>query len=284
MRKMPAGGLGLRLVLNVWALGLVAQISTGSAGLGSIAGRVTDPTGTGIPGAQVTVTKESTGEQFRIKTDSEGSYQLTGLVAGRYSVRIVEQGFVPEGKTGIVVNAKQETQLDAKLQVGQCTLTCEVQAEYAPPAPGFTLRLSGDRDVITVGSALWVTVVLTNAASHPIFVDATPGPNPTFAYQIQALGICGCGRPDTELGRQRKREMGLDPDTGGQLVAGATPTRVRIPPRGALTDRVDVTKLINLDAPGSYQIRVQGADTANSSFGKLLISSNWIGLTVVAPR
>ena len=53
---------------------------------GSIVGTVTDPTGSVVPGATVTLTNNSTGEHRTGTTGADGAYRFVNLVPGLYKV------------------------------------------------------------------------------------------------------------------------------------------------------------------------------------------------------
>jgi hypothetical protein len=53
-----------------------------------ITGTVTDSTGAVIAGAQITITNQSTGVQNHAVTSSSGTYTVTGLIPGAYSVEV----------------------------------------------------------------------------------------------------------------------------------------------------------------------------------------------------
>ena len=60
---------------------------------GAITGYVTDPGGTGISGAQITITDVLTGVITKTTTDDTGHYLAPNLIPGTYSVGVVVQGF-----------------------------------------------------------------------------------------------------------------------------------------------------------------------------------------------
>jgi len=61
----------------------------------SITGRVTDPSGQVIPGAQVTLVNEDTGEERQRIAGDTGDFVFTALQPGTYTVRVAAQGFRP---------------------------------------------------------------------------------------------------------------------------------------------------------------------------------------------
>ncbi|MGH9858593.1 MAG: carboxypeptidase-like regulatory domain-containing protein, partial [Candidatus Acidiferrales bacterium] len=61
-------------------------------GTGAIAGTVTDPSGAAIPGATVSL-QQGSAPNRTAATDSQGRFQLEGLAAGLYVVRVEAPGF-----------------------------------------------------------------------------------------------------------------------------------------------------------------------------------------------
>src|ERR1051326_7560540 len=65
-----------------------ATISTGS-----IQGTVTDPNGSVVPGAKVTISNRATGQSSVLSTNSNGGYVSGSLIPGDYTVRVESKGF-----------------------------------------------------------------------------------------------------------------------------------------------------------------------------------------------
>src|SRR5687767_280054 len=93
----------------VWRVGpvmLALFLSSPLAGQdfrGSIAGTITDTTGSVLPGATVIVTNEGTQVSANIQTDVKGSYQARYLISGTYSVTARLDGFKTAVRKGIPV-------------------------------------------------------------------------------------------------------------------------------------------------------------------------------------
>src|SRR5215467_6889043 len=60
---------------------------------GAISGRITDPSGAVVAGAQVTVTNSGMGTRSALTTNSEGIYRALLLPPGMYQVEVVAAGF-----------------------------------------------------------------------------------------------------------------------------------------------------------------------------------------------
>ena len=76
------------LILLALSLPAVANVgnSQGSSIDGTVRGTVTDSTGGVLPGAEVTVRHETTGESTTGLTDETGNYEFTGLPPGPYTL------------------------------------------------------------------------------------------------------------------------------------------------------------------------------------------------------
>src|SRR5436309_7058868 len=62
---------------------------------GNINGTVTDSSGAAVPGATVSITDKDRGTAFGTTTNAEGNYSQIHLLAGRYEVKVVHEGFSP---------------------------------------------------------------------------------------------------------------------------------------------------------------------------------------------
>src|SRR5439155_13326137 len=69
----------------------------------SLFGRVTDPAGAAVPEASVTITNRDTGKTASVKTQSDGSYVVTSLTPGTYTVSVEHTGFKKSVQTGITL-------------------------------------------------------------------------------------------------------------------------------------------------------------------------------------
>ncbi len=99
---------------------------------GQISGNVTDPSGSAVPEASVTLTSVNTGLVREAKTDTNGDFLFTQLLPGTFRVAIVAPGFRRYEQTDIVLTATERVVLRRiELSIGETTQTIEVQAETA---------------------------------------------------------------------------------------------------------------------------------------------------------
>ena len=104
-----------RIIIGIlWsASALLAQGATAQ-----IVGRVSDPSGSAVPGAAIKVTNVDTGSVREAQSDEGGAYALPLLQPGNYRMAITKTGFRPVSRTGIVLQVDQVTRIDHELELG----------------------------------------------------------------------------------------------------------------------------------------------------------------------
>ncbi len=95
----------------------------------SILGRVTDPSGAGVPAATVVLTREATGLAYRTMTNEEGHYLITLVEPGTYALEVEAAGFRKLRQEELTVQTGTKLTLDLRLEVGQVTESVTVRAE-----------------------------------------------------------------------------------------------------------------------------------------------------------
>jgi len=98
--------------------------------IGTLNGTVHDQTGGVMQGATVTVTNKDTGRERQVVTGPDGSFRVSPLLPGSYSVRAAASGFrtLIENAT---VQVGQATTIELAMQVGAATEVVSVQGEAA---------------------------------------------------------------------------------------------------------------------------------------------------------
>lgn len=113
----------LLLFVSAWLGGAAAAQST----FGSFTGTVTDPSGSAVPGATVTVTDLSTLAVRTTMTAGDGTYLLTNLEAGTYMVVASLSGFADATQEATLL-ARQTARVDGRLRLPGATETVQVRA------------------------------------------------------------------------------------------------------------------------------------------------------------
>ena len=130
-RKLFTGkvcpGVALRTVLTVLFAGCLSSGGFLSAQtVSSITGTVTDSSGAIIANATVTVTNNATVVAKTATTNSAGTYNVTDLLPGTYTVKFEDPGFQSSVHSGVGVEVAHAATVDASLQAGNTTQTVEV--------------------------------------------------------------------------------------------------------------------------------------------------------------
>ena len=95
----------------------------------TVSGRVADPTGALVPGANITLSNEGTGGQRSATTSADGFYRFTLLSPGVYSVEASRQGFRAYVRRGINLSVGQTASIEIALEVGQVSDAVTVTAD-----------------------------------------------------------------------------------------------------------------------------------------------------------
>ena len=104
------------------ARGAFAQANAG------ITGTVTDQSGAVIPGANVTVTNEGTSVSNKTATSTAGTYSVTGLIPGAYSVTIEKTGFKKSVQNHVNIEVSTTSTINFSMTNGAVNETVEVEA------------------------------------------------------------------------------------------------------------------------------------------------------------
>ena len=115
-----------------------------------LTGTVQDASGAVIPGAQVTLTDESTRITRVVQTNRQGLYAFPSLVPGTYTVKVDAKSFQPKEITGIVLHAGDALSVPVfSLAVGSetATVTVEASSEMIPTENGARISVLTSRDI-----------------------------------------------------------------------------------------------------------------------------------------
>jgi len=127
-------------ILFVLSLAVVAQAQTFR---GTILGTVTDSSGLAVAGATVTVKNIETGLVRTSQTTADGSYTVTELPIGTYTVTISQSGFQTSVTSDVAVNVSGERRVDIALKPGQVSERVEVSGAELPQVETTTNELGG---------------------------------------------------------------------------------------------------------------------------------------------
>lgn len=115
--------------------------------LGTLRGQVTDPTGASIPGTTITAT--GPGGTVKVgQSKADGSYTVTGLPPGTYTVRGLAKGFAVFERAGVAVSGGAATTLNIPMTVAaemqEVTVTDTAHVDVDPSKNAGALVLKGE--------------------------------------------------------------------------------------------------------------------------------------------
>ena len=137
-----------------------AVASAQVAGTGTIQGTIQDVSGAVVPGARVEAVESETNLKVTQATSSSGTYSLTALPPGSYTVHVSAPNFRTLTQERVVVNAVTVVGLDLTLQVGSADQTVVVTS--APP------------DIETENGSLSTTIPNSTYTSLPLALNGAP--------------------------------------------------------------------------------------------------------------
>ena len=168
----------------IWLTCLVAAffLSSGTAfaqGGGKITGIVKDPSGAVIPGATVSLTNTATGAKRATTTDNQGAYSFPALAVSQYDLEAQASGFLPQQRTGLVIDVDSALQVDLNLllagQSQTVTVSAEsgrVQVQKADTQLGMTIQ-SQEITEVPLNGRSYTDLLANQAGVTPVTTSAT---------------------------------------------------------------------------------------------------------------
>ena len=116
-----AAAMTLSLMVPLWA-----QLNRGA-----IRGTASDPSGSPVPNASVTITNTDTNVAATLTTNGSGFYTAQDLVPGRYKVEFQAPGFARLAVNEVAIVAGTTATVDAALKLGDVTQSVNVSDQAA---------------------------------------------------------------------------------------------------------------------------------------------------------
>ena len=109
----------------------------------SLRGVVSDPQGSVVPGANVTLTNTETNEKQISNSDDSGIYNFNALPPGHFLLTVERDGFQKQVISDVQIIPEQPNALNIKLQLGAATQTVTVNGSDTAALDTETASLSG---------------------------------------------------------------------------------------------------------------------------------------------
>lgn len=124
----------LRHIFALWGVLLLnVSISFPQTTSGEISGKVLDPSGAVVSGAQVRLINQETGTTQASRTDSSGLFVFPSVQPGSFSVSVTASGFKTFEKRDLHLSASQRLSAgNLQLQVGEISQSVNVEAASTP--------------------------------------------------------------------------------------------------------------------------------------------------------
>jgi hypothetical protein len=180
----------------------VAQVTTAT-----IVGTVSDPSGSTVPGAQVTARNVDTGLTRSVTSGDSGTYRLEFLPVGKYDIEVTYAGFKKALLSGIVLQVNDTSRVDVSLAVGQVNETVTVADSATPEVNTSTSEIGR-----TIQSAEITNLPLVERNVYAL-LDLTPG----VQSNNNGVAAASTGTSSLVLGFPEQRTLingGVDGGTG----------------------------------------------------------------------
>src|SRR6201996_6598530 len=114
------------VLLLAFSLALAPALLHAQVDTGAIVGTVQDSSGANVPDATVTVTEEATGRKEATQTGPDGSFILSPLKLGAYTLTAEKQGFKTTTQSHIQVTIQARLEINPKLEIGSISQNVQV--------------------------------------------------------------------------------------------------------------------------------------------------------------
>ncbi len=105
-----------------------ASVALGQNVKGAVRGTVTDEQGAAVPGAEVTISDDSTGFSRSATTGSDGVYNFPDIPLGTFKIKATHAGFKTSEKVGVTVHGADSLVFNIALVVGTVNESVTVEA------------------------------------------------------------------------------------------------------------------------------------------------------------
>ena len=121
-----------RIAFLVTGLLLVVALVQGQGIDSTLVGTVTDSSGAGVPGSQVTATNRNTGVMTSTSTNGAGQYRIEHLPVGFYDVAANAPSFAPRTSANVLLQLNHTAKVDLPLELATASTTVQVVDAAAP--------------------------------------------------------------------------------------------------------------------------------------------------------
>ena len=118
----------MKIAIAVLVVLCCVTLTFGQTDTATLSGRVADPSGAAVAGAEVQIQNVLTGQNTSIKTNSDGLYVATALQPGRYRIIVSNTGFKQIVKPDVVLEVQDNISVNFAMEVGSVSESVTVKA------------------------------------------------------------------------------------------------------------------------------------------------------------
>jgi hypothetical protein len=181
------------ILLAVLAFTNTPPIHSQAVSIASVTGRIVDPSGAVVVGAQVKITAVDTNTTHVAVSDAEGSYSFPSLTIGAYTLEVTAPGFQTYIQKGIRLQVSDAPQINMALKVGAVSDRVEVQADatMVQTQQNMVSQVMDQQRIVQLplnGRDPTQLIIISGAAVN--HTDGTNTGNKSF-YTSQSIAIAG---------------------------------------------------------------------------------------------
>lgn len=170
-------------ILMLGGFGTVAARGQASADSGRLEGRVLDPSGALLPGAEITAINLATAASATEHSDGKGHFEFLALVPGHYRVSFTDAGFGTTSLSDVVIRVGTTTDVEPRLRVGGAETQVAVTAEALVDTQQTSLSTAVNRQSIDS--------LPLNGRNFTDFTLLTPGATTDGQGMVSFNGVAG---------------------------------------------------------------------------------------------
>lgn len=114
---------------RLWIAAILCLATLSGQSVGTIHGRVEDPSGGVVPAAAIEAIQKGTNLSRKVSTDANGLYILSSLPVGDYEVHVRKPGFAAFLQKGVLLQINTNVEVDARLAMAEASATVTVSSE-----------------------------------------------------------------------------------------------------------------------------------------------------------
>lgn len=175
-----------RILFSIVGALLFASFGFGQTFKATIVGQVADQNAAIVPNATITITEQTTNKKYAATTNGEGSFVVTQLDPGLYSLKIEAEGFKTTIQENLPLETGQSARFDIVLEAGSISEQVIVSAEPSV----INSETSAKGEVITQRQVQDLPV---NGRDFTSLALLAPGVYPRPADDDQGEGLAAAG-------------------------------------------------------------------------------------------